>query len=91
MRQMAEQKKEDKNSRIRNDVREIKRQMLTLLIGGLGLVAGLAWNDAVRSLFARVFPEGDGLAYKFGYAVLVTAVVVFLSIRLRKMAGEKGK
>lgn len=85
---MAEQNNKRKNSHLREEVREIKKQMLTLLIGGLGLVAALAWNDAVRSLFSRIFPQGDGLAYKFLYAVLVTAVVVFLSLRLRKLVGE---
>jgi len=63
--------------------------MLTLLIGGLGLVAALAWNDAVLGLFAKLFPQNDALAYKFGYAFLVTAIVVFLSIRLRRLLEEK--
>ncbi|NIT03524.1 hypothetical protein GTO10_01110 [Candidatus Saccharibacteria bacterium] len=63
--------------------------MLTLLIGGLGLVAALAWNDAVRSLFAKLFPQEEGLAYKFGYAVLVTAIVVLLSVRLRRLLEAK--
>jgi hypothetical protein len=43
------------------------------------LVAGLAWNDAVKSLIDSLFPRsGDGVAAKFAYAVLVTVLVVLL-------------
>jgi len=86
---VASQSDETKKHRLRNEVKEIKKQMLTLLIGGLGLVAALAWNDAVRSLFTKLFPQNEALAYKFGYAILVTAIVVFLSIRLRRLLEEK--
>ena len=86
---MVNQSDETKESRLRNEVREIKKQMLTLLIGGLGLVAALAWNDAVLGLFNRLFPQNEALAYKFGYAILITAIVVFLSIRLRRLLQVK--
>jgi len=88
---MVESNNTRKKPRLRDEVREIKKQTLTLLIGGLGLVAALAWNDAVRSTFAELFPQNEALAYKFGYAILVTAIVVFLSTRLRKVAEEKNK
>lgn len=61
--------------------------MVTLVSGGLSLVAALAWNDAIRSLFDRLFgTERGGLLAKFLYAAVVTLIVVFLTVRLLKMA-----
>ena len=41
------------------------------------MVAGLAWNDAVKALIEFVFPvDKSSIWVKFLYAVIVTAVVV---------------
>lgn len=60
-------------------------QTLTLLLGGLSLVAALAWNDAILSLFKRLFPETGGLIAKFVYALVVTAIIAAVSMRLRRI------
>ena len=65
--------------------REVIDQTLTLLLGGLSLVAALAWNEAILSLFKQIFPQGGGLFYKFLYAVIVTVIVVIISMRLRRL------
>lgn len=64
---------------------EVLDQLLTLLIGGLGLVAALAWNDAVRAMFDAFFPQRGGIIAKFVYAVLVTVVIVLVTMRLRRL------
>jgi FtsH-binding integral membrane protein len=64
---------------------EVVERTITLLLAGLGLVAALAWNEAILSLFKDLFPQGGGLAYKFGYAILVTIIVVFLSMHIQKI------
>lgn len=69
--------------------REVRGQIVTLLLSGLGLVAALAWNEAVLGLFRQLFPQGGGLVYKFGYAVVVTIIIVIASIQLRKFADKK--
>ncbi|OGL73979.1 hypothetical protein A3F28_02785 [Candidatus Uhrbacteria bacterium RIFCSPHIGHO2_12_FULL_57_11] len=63
----------------------ILEQMAVLAAGGFGLVAALAWNDAIQALFVEVFPKVSGLWAKFIYAIFVTVVVVLVSIRLGKM------
>jgi ABC-type sugar transport system permease subunit len=60
-------------------------QVVTLLLGGLGLVAALAWNEAILGLFKELFPQGGGLGYKFLYAIVVTVIIVIISVRLRKI------
>lgn len=60
----------------------VARKSLELMTAAFALVAALAWNDAVQSLFARVFGTDRGLLAKFLYAVLVTVVVVGIGLRL---------
>ncbi|OGI93795.1 hypothetical protein A3A03_00835 [Candidatus Nomurabacteria bacterium RIFCSPLOWO2_01_FULL_40_18] len=56
------------------------------LVGGLGLVAGLAWNDAVRSLIEHFFPlERNSVLVKFVYAGVITVVVVIFSMYLSRL------
>lgn len=62
---------------------EILEQLGKLVTSGLGLVAALAWNNAILELFKRVFgSERSSLAALFWYALIVTVIVVLLSIRI---------
>ncbi|MBI2984207.1 MAG: hypothetical protein HYY50_01105 [Candidatus Kerfeldbacteria bacterium] len=63
--------------------------MVTLLLGGLSLVAALAWNEAILGLFRELFPQGGGLVYKFGYAIVVTVLIVLISTRLRRFLNKQ--
>jgi hypothetical protein len=65
--------------------REVLTTTLQLATTAFGLVAALAWNDAIQTLFATVFGEAGDLAAKFLYALLVTAIVVLITIRLGKL------
>jgi Family of unknown function (DUF5654) len=51
-----------------------------------GLVAALAWNTAIQALFDAVFPEAGALLAKFLDAVVVTAIVVFVTLRLGRLS-----
>lgn len=65
--------------------REVMERTLQLATAAFGLVAALAWNDAIQTLFAQVFGEAADLTAKFIYALLVTALVVFITIRLARV------
>jgi len=49
-------------------------KVVTLMTGAMGLIAALAWNDAIRKLFERVFgTQGSGdITAMFVYAAIVT-------------------
>jgi hypothetical protein len=54
--------------------------MLTLFTAAFGVVAALAWDDAMKSLFKRYYPfPGTGIEAKFAYRNSV-----YLSIILSK-------
>ena len=62
-----------------------------LITFALGLVAALAWNEAIQQLFTQLLSEAGGaLAAKFVYAVIVTLIVIFATIAVSR-AAERAK
>ena len=68
-------------------------KVITLMTGAMGLVAALAWNDAIRKLFERIFgTQGSGdITAMFIYAVVVTAAIVIVTYRLTRFAERMKK
>lgn len=61
--------------------KEVTKQSLGYIMTALGLVAGLAWNEAIKALIERLFPLGtQSLILKFLYAIVMTAIVVVVSV-----------
>lgn len=70
---------------------EVLDKFSELIITALGLVAALAWNTAIQSLFTVIFGEAGGkLAGQFFYAILITLVVIFATIYVGR-AAERAK
>ncbi len=67
---------------------EVLDKLVELMTAAFGLVAALAWNTAIQALFALVFPEAGDLIAKFLYAITVTIIVVFVTIRLGRLAEQ---
>jgi len=80
-------------NKIKDGIKEIKREFkektVTLILGGFGLVAALAWNEAIKTLFETFFPKKNELIGKFIYAIIVTIVVVIISLHLRKISEKR--
>lgn len=71
--------------------KELVERLVTLMTAAFGLIAALAWNEAIKGLFA----EGGALFFmaKFGvwvYAIFVTLLAVMVTIWISKLA-EKVK
>lgn len=76
---------------IKKTQREIREKTITLILGGFGLVAALAWNEAIKSLFEILLKRNDQLIGKFIYAIIITLIVVIVSIQLNKISGKDKK
>ncbi|MFA7286238.1 MAG: DUF5654 family protein [Patescibacteria group bacterium] len=64
---------------------EVLEKVNTLATAGFGLVAALAWNDAIHLIFERLFPEpGNGIGLQLLYAIFVTIVVVVVTLQLAR-------
>jgi hypothetical protein len=73
--------------RIRNEIRE---KTTGYLLTALGLVAALAWNDAVISLINFLFPfNKDSILIKFIYAIVITFIIVIISVYFTLLVKKK--
>jgi hypothetical protein len=64
--------------------------MITLASAALGLVAALAWNDAIKSAMKAALGEDDSLAGLFTYAILATIIGVVVLLVLAKASAKVG-
>ena len=66
--------------------KEIREKTVGYIVAGFSVVAGFAWNDAIKAFIEEYFPlSRDTMKAKFVYPVLITAVVVIVSIYLMKI------
>ena len=66
--------------------RELAERVSSLATAGFGVVAALAWNDAIQALFQRLFGSASGIVAKFLYAAVITVVVVLVTRHLARVA-----
>lgn len=85
---MSEETKQPKSTKV-----EVLEKMSDLATAGLGLVAALAWNEAIKALVGAIFPQPTGgIIVSFVYAIIITAIVVIVTIKLgRLINGAKKK
>ncbi len=70
--------------------RAFKEKMVTFILAGFGVVASLAWNEAIKSLVDTLLPkQTSALIGKFIYAILVTFIVVLISRYLEKISTKE--
>ena len=69
---------------------EVLVKMTDLAVAGFGLVAALAWNEAIQAIFNKFLPKDSngGLMAQVLYAILVTIIVVLVIIKLGKMTNK---
>ena len=64
-------------------------QIAALMTAAFGLIAALAWNEAIRTLVTNYFgPEGDPLIGLFIYAIIVTIIAVVATIVIARAAAK---
>lgn len=71
--------------------REARNQTITMIVTSFGLVAGLAWNEAIKSAIEHFFPTGNGMLAKLIYALLLTGLVVIVSFALTHLKQPEHK
>lgn len=66
--------------------REVREKTLGYILTSFGLVAGLAWNQAIKAFIDRYFSSpGNSLKAQFLYAILMTVIVVAVSLYLSRI------
>ncbi|KUG19650.1 hypothetical protein ASZ90_010620 [hydrocarbon metagenome] len=62
--------------------------MAALITFAFGLVAALAWNEAIQALFALYIDPGGSITAMLIYAVLVTIIAVLATIWIGSVAAR---
>jgi hypothetical protein len=68
----------------------ILQSMIALSSAALGLVAALAWNDAIKETMKQLFGDNEDLSAKYTHAILATAIAVIVVLVLAKIAAKVG-
>lgn len=72
--------------------RELLHQLITLSTSGFGLVAALAWNEAIQSFvkdyIQKFYPNQSGALSKLIYALIITIFAVFVTYQLSRLASK---
>jgi membrane protein YdbS with pleckstrin-like domain len=69
--------------------KEIFEKISSLVIAAFGLVAALAWNGAIQSIFKEIFGTPDGIWSMLTYAIVVTAIAVIVTVWVAKASQRK--
>ena len=83
---MAKKKKGTKEEKQFHE--EVVVQLLTLSTAGFGLVAALAWNQAIQAFVKEyIIPKvpGSGIISQFIYALIITIFAVLVTYQLSKL------
>ena len=56
------------------DLRVFIQTMITLASASLGLVAALAWNEAIKATIKKALGDADGLSGLYIYAIAATVL-----------------
>jgi hypothetical protein len=70
----------------------IREKTVSYILAAFGLVAGLAWNEAIKALIEYVFPaNSNSIIVKFFYAIVLTITLVLVSVYLSKILKKEEK
>jgi len=70
--------------------KEVREKTINYMLAAFGFVAGLAWNEAIKSFIEKIFPHSsNSVVAKFTYAILVTVFIVMMTIYLVRFIDKK--
>lgn len=71
--------------------KEVIEKLTALITAAFGLVAALAWNGAIQTIFKSMFGEQSSIIAMLTYAIVVTIIAVIITIWVAKIGEEKKK
>lgn len=69
--------------------KEVIEKIAALITAAFGLVAALAWNDAIKEVFKAIFGEDGSIPAMLSYAIIVTIIAVWMTIWIGKIVSKK--
>lgn len=71
----------------------IQERLVGYILAAFGLVAGLAWNDVIKSFIEAIFPVSaiNGLIARLIYAVILTVAIAVFAYYISKFFIQEKK
>jgi len=77
---------------MKKQANEVKGQVLqtiaTLITTAFGLIAALAWNEAIKAIILQFLPKGSDLWGLLIYAVVITIIAVVATILIARAISQ---
>jgi len=77
---------------MKDETKEVKSQVAgtvsTLMTVAFGLIAALAWNNAIQAIILTVLPKGSGIMGLLIYAIVITIIAVVATILIARALGK---
>ena len=90
--EISEMEKFLESHELRHVHSDVFERIITLVIAALGLIAALAWDEALGHIFETLFGDEETLLGEISYAVVITTIAALISVRLGKLfIKRKGK
>lgn len=64
---------------------DVLERIITLVIAALGLIAALAWDEALRHIFETLFGGKGTLFEEISYAIAITVLAALISVQLGRL------
>lgn len=88
---IAEMEKFLERHELRHFHTDIWERIITLVIAAMGLIAALAWDKTLHRIFEELFGHAGSVWEELAYAIVVTALAAFISLKLGKLASSRRK
>ncbi len=74
---------------MKNQVKgQVLQTIATLITTAFGLIAALAWNEAIKAILLQFLPKGSDLTGLLIYAVLITIIAVVATILIGRAIAQ---
>lgn len=77
---------------MKEEIKDVKGQVLqtiaTLITTAFGLIAALAWNEAIKAVITYYFRMNGGITALFIYAILITIIAVVATIIIARVIAK---
>ena len=67
---------------------EILQKMSTLITTAFGLIAALAWNQAIQAIILQLLPKQNGILGLLIYAIIITIIAVIATVGIARVISK---
>jgi ABC-type multidrug transport system fused ATPase/permease subunit len=67
---------------------EILPKMSVLITTAFGLIAALAWNQAIQAIILQLLPKQSGILGLLIYAIIITIIAVIATVGIARVISK---